>query len=300
MLRQPVTKRRWIQWSLRGFLLAILAFAVGFAWYGARLRREARINNAVRLIAASPGWFHADQYDPIALIRAVNTLHTIGKDDALEALTRFAKNNPSHGPPDEPHERMRLIIPLLFGRVDPEDRLPSLFASDLSGTRYRLENREWYTDYFVTVVRDIPFHRSQGIGFAGAMEDFSYAIDWAKRYARFRTTPLRPADSPFDAADRLILELKWEADRPGGRPEQVDGVRRHIREQVAKCVAHLLPPDEADKYLYWRNWDINRGLVGEDYRDLHRDDNWAALRQACEALNIQWSAQRQAYVATKR
>ena len=52
MLRLPAINRRWIQWSLRGFLVAIAVLAAGFAWYGSRLRREARINHAARLIAA--------------------------------------------------------------------------------------------------------------------------------------------------------------------------------------------------------------------------------------------------------
>src|SRR4029079_4509674 len=114
----------------------------------------------------------------------------------------------------------------------------------------------------------------------------SYAIDWAKRSGRFRTTPLKPDDSPFDAADRLMLELKWEAERPGGRPEQLDGLKRHIREQVVKCVVHILPPGEATNYLYGKNWDNTRGEVGEGYRDLYEDDNWAALRQTCDTRGI--------------
>ena len=88
MLRLPAINRRWIQWSLRGFLLTIAVLAAGLAWYGARLRREARINHAVRLIEAWPEWEHGE-YDPIAVVRAVNALQAIGKTEAIEALRRF-------------------------------------------------------------------------------------------------------------------------------------------------------------------------------------------------------------------
>jgi hypothetical protein len=299
MLRLPVIKRRLIQWSLRSFFVALIGLAVGFSYLGAKVRRESRITKAVRLIEASPGWFRADEYDPIPLIRAVNALQAIGKEDAIEALRRFAKNNSSHGPPDELQEHMRLIIPLLFDRVDPEDRFPSVYASDPPGTPYRLEVREWLTADLLSVVGDIPFNCSNIAGFSGAMEDFSYAIDWAQRHARFRSTPLRPVDDPFGAADQLLIELRRAANGHGGTGEVSVHVKRQIREQVVKAIGHLLPPGESDRFLYSMNWDVRRGDFNESYRAVSEDTNWVNLKEKCEPLGIRWSSDEQAYVTTK-
>lgn len=128
------SKRSWIQWRLRSLLVVMLLFGVAFAWWGAKLRREARLKEAVRLVAASPGWFPRDDYDPIALVRAVNALHALGKEDAVEALRRFANEYPSNHGPNDSHEALRLIIALLFDRADPEDRFPS--ASPCNSRRH--------------------------------------------------------------------------------------------------------------------------------------------------------------------
>src|SRR5262245_30749764 len=85
---------RWLQFSLRTMLLVILVAALGLGWYSRELRRRERIEKAVQLLAAAPkmtGWDH----DPVALIRAANALHSLGKKDAIDALRRFAARYPN-------------------------------------------------------------------------------------------------------------------------------------------------------------------------------------------------------------
>jgi len=271
-----------------------LLLAIVFAWWGAKVRREARIDDAVRLVAHSPGWWPSDDYNPIAVVRAVNALHAMGKDDAIHALRRFAKKYPSAGGPDDRHEALRLVLPLLFDRENPEDRFPEK-SPDRDKWYPHLGTTEWFFfSMSVRVMDGIPFNRTGTMGFGGGMEDFSYAIDWAEKSGRFRVTPLIPVDDPFAAADREMIDLARISDGS----EKVAHLTRNIREQVFNAVAHLLPAEEKGKFRYHDNW--HAGEFKRSYRDLADDENWAALKALCEPLKIHWNPQQQAYLARSR
>jgi hypothetical protein len=237
VMRPSANKRSWLQWSLRSSLAAMLVLGVAFAWWGAKLRKEARIKNAVQLISVSPGWWVTDDYDPIAVVRAVNALYGLGRHDAIKALRQFAKENPTDGGPDARLEALRVIIPLLFGRADPEDKFPSARAYDDPGV-YRLDQREWpFFTGLIFVEGDIPFHLVPAGGFSGSMGDFSYAIDWAEKSGRFRSSPLMPTDSLFAAADQLVLEIRRLKNDPNsGFWVELPEVKRRIRQQVLTAV----------------------------------------------------------------
>src|SRR5262245_60137727 len=145
MSEMPPTRiinRRWLQWSLHSILVLVSLCAVAFAWWGAKLRRESRINEAVRLIAASPGWWPSEDYNPISVVRAVNALYALGKAEAIIALRRFAKEYPSNGGPDDRHEALRIVIPLLVDRENPEDRFPDM-SPDVDKWYTHLGTTEW-------------------------------------------------------------------------------------------------------------------------------------------------------------
>src|SRR4029079_9114932 len=100
----------------------------------------------------------------------------------MNALRRFAKDYPSTGDPDDRHEALRLVIPLLFDRSDPEDRFPSMFPNDGRPRRYQFGTTDWpYFSSEICVMDDVPFNRCSIRAFAGSMADFSYAIDWAEK-----------------------------------------------------------------------------------------------------------------------
>ncbi len=292
---RAILDRKWLQWSLRSLLILMLLLGVGFAWWGGRLRREAHIKDAVHLIAASPGWFGNDDYDPISLVRAVNAVHALGRSDALVALRRFAKEYPSTGRPDDRHEALRFVIPLLFDRQNPEDRFPEISPDSLPWWPH-LGRTDWpYYSTLIRVMDDIPFKRDSINGFGGSMEDFSYAIDWAEKSGRLRAVPLMPADDPFAAADREMIDL---ARISGGDAEKVSYLTGSIRDQVLRAVVHLLPDDETDKYDPAKNYVDFQWREG--YRPLSDDANWEALKKICQPLGIRWSAEEEAYVTTKR
>lgn len=297
MLRLPAINRRWIQGSLRGFLVAIAVLAAGFAWYGARLRREARIDNAVRLVAASPTRIYSVEPDQIAIVRAVNALQALGKRDAIEALRRFEKHcdipfDASTFEEDnvirESYQALRPIIPLLFERDDPTKPYPIEARGDKKGT-YRYPSGRWdegwdewrvFPLYYV-VEGDIPFQTAPARGTGVHDANFTHVINWAEEHGRLRTRPLRPTDNPFEAADRALETHKAECDQ------------EFVRDQVFRAIAHLLPPEERDRY------DYDKAGSRERWRNLDDDNQWEYLKDVIGRMKIRWSPERQTYVATQ-
>jgi hypothetical protein len=254
--------------------------ALVFAWFRQRMEREERIEKAVTLLAKAPSQYSL-VYDPIALVRAVNALQGLSKEDAIAALRRFAARYPSFGDPHSPHMSLTLVMPLLFERMDPEDEYPSLWIT---------ARADWQG--FLSIYDDIPFRRGH-VSLMGQEGDKIDLIDWADTHGRLRTAPLRPGDDPFQAAEKAT-EL-WAARRENdGLPTKIispvedaqtkEFATRTMREEGLRCVAPLLGiADGKLPYLGSRN-----------------DAEWLRLKTECHRLGIRWSEQQQQYVATKQ
>jgi hypothetical protein len=229
-----------------------------------------RIEHAIRLIAASPTLF-GNNHDPIALTRAVNSLHALGKDEAIVALRRFAAQNSSLAY-DSP---ILFIGRLLYDYADPEDRFP---WRQETKDRRAFSTMAYYANCIVAEEGDIPF-RYQSIFYFGTRPESSLApaIDWAEKHGRLRTTPLRPTDSPLAAADELLeqLQSKFTAKESSNK--------RLLREQALRAVTPLLtfPDFDAAKLT------------------LENDDDWQRLKEEIHRLGVRWSETRQCYVRSK-
>jgi hypothetical protein len=274
----PPRRFRWLQFSLRTMLLAIVMAALGLGWYSREMRRRERIERATELLAVAPSVYTTD-YDPIALVRAVNSLRALGKDDAVVALRRFAERYPARGDDLSPHNSLDLVMPLAFERSDPEDEYPSFWIT---------AREDW--DGFLTVHKDIPFRRGSVL-LMGREGDKIELINWAQAHGRLRATALRPADDPLAAAEAAIeaWHVGQELDRssteilsPMEEAKERNFAAHVMREEGLRCIAHLLKL-RADDLPY----------LGQD------DAEWSRLKAECRRLGIRWSEERQEYVATK-
>jgi hypothetical protein len=264
---------RWLQFSLRTLLLVILVAALGLGWYSRFLRRQweqqrqERIEKAIELLAAAPS-IYAKDCDPMALVRAVNALHSLGKEDALLAIRRFESRYPSQSEPDSPHFSPTLIVPLLFEPPNPQEKYP------------RSPGLCAVAAICLCVQRDIPFrpYSSAGVDpyYNGARADL---INWAVERGRLRARPLRPADDPLQAVDQAIETMKARLRKTHPRSDYRPQL---LREQGLRCVAHLLQSDD----------------TLPDLRSLS-DAEWALLQDECKQLGVRWSEEQQQYVATK-
>ena len=266
----------WTRFSIRTLLMLTLLCGVTAAWWSTRVRRQEREDRAIQLLRAAPNELGEPDFNPIALVRAVNHLHAMGKDDAIKAMRRFAKENPDDGSPLSPHQSLELVARLLFDRNDPEDRYPAAFAFDPPGS-FRWSTEQWTT--WLAVEEDIPFHRVPLGGFSGQSADCTYLMQWAEHHARLRGAPLRPSDFPLRVADALLKRLEDDSELT---VENRPWISRHVREQALRSIAQLLPRDEQDE----SKW------------HLHEDAEWNRLKARTDLLRIRWSEQRQEYTTT--
>jgi hypothetical protein len=261
-----IANRRWLQLSLRSLLILVAALGIGLALWRANFRKKLRIDNAVRLIAASPNW-SSNEGDPIALIRAVNALQALGKDEAIEVLRQFAAQYPTPACKSP----IMFITPLLFDHADPEDR----FIWDDDDDEYKaFYSNTYYSHCSIKVEQDIPFRYSHPTYAWGSLPDPNLlrAIDWAEKRGRLRSNPLRPPDNPLDAAESFFKR----------NPTLVGEFnKQHVRAQASRAVAPLLVKED----------------FGEELT-LENDEDWSVLKEEVAKLHMRWSESRQTYEAS--
>lgn len=264
-----------MRFGIRFLLVLILGAALGLAWWRMRIDAVRERERAIELLVASPdplGW----DYDPSALIRTVNQLHSRGRQDAIETLVEFNHRYPNEGY-SSPHQTLELVVPLLFNRRNPEDPLPRPIDWFDPSKGIELTEDEW--SHYIVVKNGIPFHTVEIGGTSGMPGDQGYLVTWAREHARMRSTPMTPEDNPFVAAEAILKTL---ADEGGDdAAEYFWSTKRHIRMQVYRAVSHVLSVESKDDLLPYD------------------DERWGLLKAKCTDLGLFWDSNRQAYSARK-
>ena len=249
-----------IQFGIRFALLIILVLGMALAaqlWYS-NLQSAKKWR---KIEAAFSQLESLDQASGVELIRVVNALHNLGRDDALDVLARFLKEH------EHEFRRQQIladIVPLLFGRKDPEDLLPS---PTKNGFSYELIDEEWTNR--LTIEDDIPFQRFRIGGSTISSCRRNYLLDWASNCGQFRETPLTPGDSPLEAAERLFA-----------RDTELN--EAFIKEQVLQYVRHMFPKDKISEFF-----------------DRSNNVKWSRLKQSCNEFTIFWDKERQRFMNEK-
>lgn len=234
------------------------------------------LSGAVQAINGAPsslGW----DYDPAAMVRAVNALHGLGKEPAINALRDYLKLARVYGPVFEKRiaasidtsdqSCLKLLIPLAFERIDPTQKLPE---RDMEGDGYRLKHERW-PNFDVQLEDNIPFHVVFYSGSTGSRSTTAWLVDWAEDHGRLRHEPLKPATDPLDAADRIC-------DKVAKRSGMNDDLRRHIRLQALRMVRHLLAEDATES-------------------NVTDPGRWRKLKLLVGQLHLKWDAEHQEYVS---
>ena len=152
----------------------------------------------MRLIDATPE--PAPGGNSVALIRAVNHLHAMGREEAVRVLRDYAARNFDTG-----DWRLAPIVQLLFSPVDPKGMVPPREWYDLQQESWRV------TDVGIIVCGDIPFYVLDGFTLEGWIPQTTALVEWAAQYGRFRTEPLRPTTNASEAAEQAITALAQNA-----------------------------------------------------------------------------------------
>jgi hypothetical protein len=251
--------------------------------------------SALEVLDASPSLTIAEEFNPVALVRAVNHLQSLGKEKALSDLRAFltpkveaAKKESDPWILEARTEKAHLIIRLLFEPDDPKRERPNL----------RIMNFVWEPDpkdlslwpcFPLSLQQVLPFLIPWSAIVAPQFEGASLDehIEWAVKYGKFRRKPLRPTDDPFAAADKFLERLKVKGLKDGwGR----------AREQAWVAVADIvrqnakLPPD----FPKMRSYTLQLKVL-----DLSEDADWDRLKKIASTLKIRWSEKEQKYAIEK-
>ena len=152
-------------------------------------------------------------FDPIALVRAVNHLHGLGRDGALAALTRYLEKLGSE--PTWPGWRrdprnidtghpgcIFPIVQLLFEPMLGRPKLPGYTTGGLLTKPSKPFAGD--TDYPLLLSDGIPFLIGDWVSSElGPETDPERALDWARTHGRLRSHMLRPGGQPLAALEQL-------------------------------------------------------------------------------------------------
>ncbi len=143
------------------------------------------------------------------LVRAVNHLHSLGKTKAIAELREFVniagqgwtKRDPADIETSD-YQCVFLIVRLLFEPQNPSESRPWMAIGAMSPTP-RGEDQSLWPMFPLAVQDDLPFILINGV-FLGGLPEHPYVhVDWAEKNGRLRAKPLRPADDPIAAVERL-------------------------------------------------------------------------------------------------
>jgi hypothetical protein len=248
----------------------------------------------LQLINAAPG-LSTDTYDPVALVRAVNHLHSLGKEKVLAALREFngiAEGNPWAVPGAERDPAnidtsdvtcICLIVRLLF---EPawQAGAPPLVASTGFPPPPAQDEKLWPL-YPLALQDDLPFLLFPGVACVPAIPPIGELLRWAECNGKLRTRPLRPADNPLVAVDRLCA-LPQIARLFGGEPRLKPGLTRWylgLDQQAWRVIQHVVGP--------WPSSERERCR-----KDYVTEADWERHKRIAEAFKIRWDEKRQVYV----
>ena len=244
---------------------------------------ETALSRARQLIRETPHPFESP--NPLAVVRVVNCLHALGKQQAIALLREIAPEERERSfviDPDDAEavaraqeyedtlwdaQRVSTIIPLLF-EVVQGDALPPAYW-------YDWEKRQWSVGCGVLVVQNgIPFNACGVWQLEGSLGTTLPLVEWAAAHGKLRDKPLEPQGDPLQAADVLYFRIiaravpqfpaQWAQDERGRRQ-----FRRILRDQALD----LLPPAFGDR----------------------KDLSWDELRKHLAHTGIHWDSETQAF-----
>jgi hypothetical protein len=259
-------------------LCFVMAFTVASAQeHVDRLPNQTELDRARQLIRETPS--PGAQHNPVRVIRSVNCLHSLGKNQAI-LLLREVASPPDEGqvivaPDEEAMERalirgydqkVCMIVPLLFdvpvnGTPPPE-------------AWYCTDNKKWRGAAGTQVLQgDMPFAVLGEWTYGGKVTPTRPLVDWAAKHGTLRAEKLVPQDDPLEAAEALhrristgtVIEFEqsWAHVDGAARAGIIEGLHRDLRAQAVRMLHNGM------RDLKGLPWDELRHQVGQ--RGIHWD-----------------------------
>ena len=195
------------------------------------LPKAAEIPYEVRLIDEASAWPFEDP-DPAPLIRAVNALSKLTKNEALARLDQYFELTDRY---DDDRQILFWITRLLFEPPCLQDwpRAPWI-AVHLTDKGSR-NARSWRRNP-LEVVEGIPFMMGTRIGLAGMEENPIRHLQSARRHGVMRDRPLEPKIDPISTAELLLKSKKFQQLKPHTRRQAERSVMRQSQAMLEDVV----------------------------------------------------------------
>lgn len=225
----------------------------------------------IRLIDRANGW-PDDDSSAVDLIRAANALMKMPREKAIQALENYTR---MWG--DDFHDEAYVVYGLIQCAFEPasqEEKLPAPKYLRSLVDEDSLEQALLWPREPMEICDDIPWLLGGYVALGGVPWHPGTDIDWLKRYGVLRDAPLRPADNPLEAADRLMKEPRF-LQLPEHSQEES---RIELMRQSYAMVAGLLPPIPDD---------------GWDRPDV--ETHWPMLLEASRTAGLKWDPNKEEY-----
>jgi len=147
------------------------------------------------------------QFNPLPLIRAVNLLQRLGKEEALNVIDGYLRS-PTHQNL-ESQGKIFLVLRVLFDVPAQTNRMPKMFVGLIPDEP---PNWKLMPRYPIIIQEDIPLLVNVGVLLSGLPENPAEHVKYFRQYGKVRGTPLVPANDPLQAVDRLIKSLPLSID----------------------------------------------------------------------------------------
>ena len=155
---------------------------------------EAELRRLMQLLANVPSY--NDTLEPLALVRAVNALHALGKDRALDIVDEFLRV--SSWLDDPGREGVFLVMRVLF------DVPPAGMPVMMVGSSMPAPDPKLYPRHPIIMVGDLPLKIVNGYALAGHAQHPEDDVAVFRKVGMLRAKPLAPSGTSLDALDALL------------------------------------------------------------------------------------------------
>ena len=226
------------------------------------------------------------EFNPLALIRAVNGLHSLGKEQALAVLRRYFELIELIADIERSWEyninpkRIFLIARLLFVRNDSNPQMPKLLLG-LPDVEPSSKDNSWPL-FPLAIERQIPFFMVQGYSIGGRGASPLPHLDYCQQQCQLRHQPLEPETSPIVAVESLLASERFK--RLIARKN-----KRHycimLYLQALRAMAPLYVVSDSEMALLFPRADINFTI------------EWNRHARAINQLSPRWQKEAQQFVS---
>jgi hypothetical protein len=237
------------------------------------------LSHELELVIRAAGWPFSStrKSNPsgVDLIRAVNALQKLGKEQTLATLEEYVELTDSAAYQDygSDQEIVFWIIRLLFEPIQPGDRIPAPAIAVVLEDSQFADAMKWPLNP-LEVVDGVSFMVGHQIAMGGMPEHPSSHIDWARRQGVIREKPLSPTANPLQAAEAILASRRFKSLDKFSREKVVVSLRLQAHAMVS---GHVQP-------------------IRKNEFEKIDDERWKACLEESTRLGIHWDVQLEKFV----